>query len=253
MTYDTTNNNGNVLTQKITVPNGFTADQTYTYDNLNRLKSAIETIGGSTSWKQTYTFDRYGNRRFDEANTDTLQGGCATAVCNPTIDPATNKLIGYTFDDSGNTEIDANGKTFTYDGENKQIKVVSGGTTIGEYFYDGDGKRVKKIAGAEETIFVYDAGGQLIAEYATQISQTPQVSYLTNDHLGSPRIITDNDKDVVSRHDYLAYGDEVTETVGIVAGRTNQHGYEKEDEIRKPSERSMTDFLPGSSSIPRMM
>jgi hypothetical protein len=52
----------------------FTAVQDYTYDSLNRLKSAVENItptGGSQSmsWQQTFEFDRYGNRNFDEANT----------------------------------------------------------------------------------------------------------------------------------------------------------------------------------------
>ena len=74
-TYGTTNNNGNVLSQTITVPTvgantGFVATQTYTYDTLNRIKDATENItpnGGSSSqsWKQTFTYDRYGNRNFD--------------------------------------------------------------------------------------------------------------------------------------------------------------------------------------------
>jgi len=42
-------NNGNVTKQTITVPTvgqtpGFTAVQDYTYDSLNRLKSAVENI-----------------------------------------------------------------------------------------------------------------------------------------------------------------------------------------------------------------
>ncbi len=52
-----TDNNGNVLKQTIKVNstpgqnNGFTAIQTYGYDELNRLKTATETIGGNQSWK----------------------------------------------------------------------------------------------------------------------------------------------------------------------------------------------------------
>jgi hypothetical protein len=78
-------------------------------------------IGTSQQWKQTFQYDRYGNRRFDTANnnTTTLQPNCQVAVCNPTIDPTTNKLIGYQFDSSGNTKVDANNQTFIYDSENK--------------------------------------------------------------------------------------------------------------------------------------
>jgi YD repeat-containing protein len=47
--YGTTANNGNVLSQTITVPSvgtnqGFVANQTYSYDSLNRLKDATENI-----------------------------------------------------------------------------------------------------------------------------------------------------------------------------------------------------------------
>ncbi|MCZ2392041.1 MAG: hypothetical protein LC113_13320 [Acidobacteria bacterium] len=41
--------------------------------------------------------------------------------------------------------------------------------------------------------FFYDASGKLAAEYSTivEAAQDAKVSYLTNDHLGSPRINTD--------------------------------------------------------------
>ncbi|MCV4784081.1 hypothetical protein OFM36_32080, partial [Escherichia coli] len=61
--------------------------------------------------------------------------------------------------------------------------------TIGVYEYDGDDRRVKKIVPGtgEVTVFVYDAGGKLVAEYSTQVAsaQDAKVAYLTADHLGS--------------------------------------------------------------------
>jgi hypothetical protein len=142
--YGGSDNNGNVKSQTISVPTigantGFTAIQNYTYDSLNRLKSAVENINGNQtpSWKQTFTFDRYGNRRFDQANTTTLPTNCVTAVCNPTIDPNTNKLIGYQFDSSGNTKTDANNQTFVYDAENKEIQVSNSSGIVEQYFYGG--------------------------------------------------------------------------------------------------------------------
>ncbi len=220
--YGTTNNNGNVLSQTITVPTigqatGFVATQAYSYDSLNRLKQATENItlnGGSQtpSWQQTYTFDRYGNRNFDEANTTTLPKDCTESgnpvVCeairpivNPSVNTANNRLNGYTFDAAGNTTIDAEGRQFTYDAENKQVIVKdSQNQTIGEYSYDGDAKRVKKFVPAtgEITIFVYDIEGKMVAEYSTVIEQSPKISYLTHDHLGSPRILTDQFGAVIS-------------------------------------------------------
>ncbi len=189
-TYNTTgnaDNNGNVQSQTITVPTvgantGFVAVQNYHYDSLNRLKDATENVtpnGGlaSQSWKQAFTFDRYGNRNFDEANTTTLPKNCGTSpnfvVCtadrniyNPGINgDGKNRLNasnGYGFDNAGNTADDAQGRTFVYDAENKQISVSDPNGTIGQYFYDGDGKRVKKHVPStgETTTFVYDTARQ---------------------------------------------------------------------------------------------
>ena len=241
--YGTTTNNGNVLSQTITVPTetrnnqtyaAFTAVQTYTYDSLNRIKDAKEMIGQTQQWKQTFEYDRYGNRRFDANNTTTLAPGCQTAVCNPTIDPATNKLIGYSFDNAGNTKIDAENRQFIYDGENKQVEVKDqNGATVGKYYYNGDGQRVKKTSATESTVFVYNASGQLVAEYATQIAQ-PQdakVSYLTTDHLGSPRITTDANGQVISRRDFQPFGEEIARAeYGVDAVRQKFTSYERDTE-----------------------
>jgi len=45
------------------------------------------------------------------------------------------------------------------------------------------------ITKPNNTDFVHNKTAQLVAEYSTQISQTPQISYMTADHLGSPRTI----------------------------------------------------------------
>jgi len=260
---NTAKNNGNIQSQTITVPtvassNGFTAVQTYNYETLNRIKDATEMVtpaGSSTatqSWKQDYSFDRFGNRNFVEANTTTIPRNCLDnqsppnpAICdedrkimNPSVNASNNRLSssdGYQFDAAGNTIRDPQNRKFTYDAENKQTKVEtvdSNGTvtgTIGQYSYDGDGRRVKKIAYAnnqptETTVFVYDASSKLVAEYSTILNETPQVAYLTNDHLGSPRINTNENGAVISRHDYRPYGEEITE-------RT--HSQYAPDKIRK--------------------
>ncbi len=248
--YGTTNNNGNVMSQTITVPTvgqtaGFVATQNYAYDSLNRLKSAEETIASQTSWKQVFTFDRYGNRNFDEAQTTTLPKGCIEGgnpvVCaadrkvfNPSANTANNRLSSaddYVFDTSGNTTIDPQGRTFIYDAENKQIEVKdSQQNVIGQYRYDGDGKRVKKIVPAtgEVTVFVYSAGGQLVAEYSTEMPQDHKVSYTTADHLGSPRILTDENGSTISRRDFHPFGEEIATTE-----RTAAHGYQPDDVRQK--------------------
>lgn len=243
-------NNGNPLEQKIKVPAvgsnpAFTAVQTYSYDGLNRLNSAEEKVSGTTTWKQTFTIDRFGNRTFDAGNTTTL-GSCSTAICNPSISTNNNRITssGYTYDANGALTQNASGERFGYDAENHQTKFFnsnnSGSTSDAEYIYDGDGKRVMKTVGSDTTIFVYDALGKVIAEYATVLATTQQVSYLTQDGLGSPRVTTNENGEVTSRKDFMAYGDEalsVQRTSGPSGNnydtpqfRTDYTGYEKDDE-----------------------
>lgn len=238
--YGTTADNGNVLSQIITVPNfgagqGFTASQTYTYDSLNRLKDASEIIGTQT-WRQAFLYDRYGNRNFDIAYTTTL-GSCPTAQCNPTINAANNRFNsgqGYSYDLSGNTTVDAEARSFIYDAESKQTSVSGPGGTVGQYWYDGDGKRVKKYVPStgETTIFVYDAAGKQIAEYSTivYVGTDAKVAYTTSDHLGSPRINTDSNGAVIARHDYMPFGEELTTSITSQRASTVNYG---DDSIRK--------------------
>lgn len=67
-----------------------------------------------------------------------------------------------------------------------------------------------------------------MAEYSTQISQTPQVSYLTTDHLGSPRVITDQLGAVKDRKDFSAFGEE-----SYSAQRSSNAEYSAADQLRK--------------------
>jgi YD repeat-containing protein len=62
--YSGDKNNGNLLIQKIYRPSQ-TWEQTYTYDSLNRLHTAVETSGFS----ETYDYDRYGNRWYRRVRT----------------------------------------------------------------------------------------------------------------------------------------------------------------------------------------
>jgi RHS repeat-associated protein len=245
--YGTTENNGNVMSHSITVP-GLTHSflQAYSYDSLNRIANAIETNNSTQTWKQTFTYDRYGNRRFDEANTTMPTSFTNQALTNPTISTSNNRLIstGWEYDPSGNTTGDPNGRQFIYDAENKQVKVLDDEEEkIGEYWYDGDGKRVRKHVPAtgEVTVFVYDAAGKLIAEYSTIVESTndSKVAYLTNDHLGSPRFNTDTNGAITSRHDYHPFGEETatsqrTTGLGYIDDTVRKQftGYERDNETK---------------------
>ncbi|HRH40127.1 MAG TPA: RHS repeat-associated core domain-containing protein [Pyrinomonadaceae bacterium] len=231
--YGSTDNNGAMKSQQITVTGQFTAYQTYDYDSFNRLQSSQEVINNQQTWKQTFQYDRYGNRKFDANQTTTL-GGCPTNVCNPDISTSTNRVTGSSYDQAGNVTQDAENRLFFYDAENRQKEVRNASNqVVGQYIYDGEGHRVQKLATQENTIFVYDAFGKMTSEYTVSASnsQTPQTSYLTEDNLGSPRVITDQSGNVVSRHDYMAFGEEIARAnYGADSNRDKYTGYERDVE-----------------------
>jgi RHS repeat-associated protein len=214
---NTSKNTGNIAKQTTSF-SGLSSNlvQTYKYDALNRLTEAKEPTGPSTNnWVQTFGFDRFGNR------TSFNQTGFAGITQTPSIDANTNRFAasqGYSYDKNGNIVSDPadGGRSFVFNGDNKQTQVYKNGVTppVGTYSYDGAGKRVKKVSNTETTIFVYDAAGKLIAEYSSQISQDPTISYTATDRLGSPRAITDKQGNIVSRRDFMPFGEDLNSGVG---------------------------------------
>jgi RHS repeat-associated protein len=222
--YGTTTNNGNVISQTITTPS-LTLTQCYVYDYLNRLSTADEhsgtTCAGSQQWKQAFAYDRFGNRNFDAVNTTGNVLGP-----NPTISQSTNRIASgqsYGYDTGGNLTSDpttpVNG--IVYDPENRQTQYTKTGQATNYYFYDGDSHRVKKIDGSGTTVFVYNMGGQLIAEYTSGTPSGGGTSYLTSDHLGSTRVVMKSDG-TTTRHDFLPFGEEIQAGIGA---RTAGQGY----------------------------
>jgi len=102
----------------------------------------------------------------------------------------------------------------TYDAENRLLTSTLGGVATA-YTYDGDGRRVMKSSGSAATTYVYDAAGQLAAEYGAVTTPPPCVTcYLTADHLGSTRMVTDSNGTAQSLTDYLPFGEEIQSGVG---------------------------------------
>jgi RHS repeat-associated protein len=77
--------------------------------------------------------------------------------------------------------------------------------------YYGEGRRVTKTNQSGTMVFVYDARGRLAAEYGGTATGAA-TQYMTADHLGSARIITDASKAVVECQDFLPFGDEILAT-----------------------------------------
>lgn len=237
---DSKRNNGNVQSQRIYVAGSLDVTQTYEYDEVNRLKTAEEKAGAASTWKQVYSYDQYGNRNFASGTTyPNYSQSLTDPVGNPVIDTANNRIKtaapgqgNYVYDAAGNLTRTLITPTayhdLTYDAENKLVKADGGAPSGTDYSYDGEGRRVKKVAGSIATVFVYDAAGRLVAEYSNQV-ETKGTRYVTQDQLGSTRVVTDaqgnahsNSGAGGSRHDYFPFGEEVHAGVG---GRDTTQGY----------------------------
>jgi len=211
------NNNGNVQSQAIT-RSGQTWNQSYLYDQVNRLTSASET-GPGTSWSESMGYDLGGNRWENSrsglvaATSETPSGPGWFGSGTSSYSSNNQVTAGWQYDLAGNlTGIPGMSRSFTYDAENRQATSAVNGVTT-DYIYDGEGRRVEKVVspgtGAAQliTYYMYDATGALAAEFAP--GGTAPLQYLTADALGTTRLVTDATGAVAECHDYLPFGEEI--------------------------------------------
>ncbi len=219
--WGTTNNNGNLLS----VSEGFGNSvpwnslswltQNYSYDSVNRLSAVAD-----SGYTRSFGYDAYGNSWV------TRNSGVGLAGNTPTsnVFNGANQRADMSYDTAGN-QLSVNGETMAYDAENRQVAAadppsLGGGTE--NYLYDGAGQRVEKSGAGGTAVFVYDALGRMVGEYGAAGASSPCATcYLTWDHLGTTRLVTDQNANVIARHDYLPFGEEIP---AGTAGRTDQWG-----------------------------
>jgi RHS repeat-associated protein len=204
-----TANDGNVTRVSTTVPTAqgeVTFSQIYDYDALDRLKSFVETSAGPSP-SQTYGYDSLGNRWVSQSSL--IATNAKTPVAASDIDPGTNRVRApkAAYDSFGNNVSGPNGQPLVYDVEGRVAGTPDGSI---RYEYDGEGHRVRQVVNGVETVFVYDGLGRLAAEYGPPPAGTPGLNYVTSDLLGSVRLVTSESAQLVSRHDYAPFGEELT-------------------------------------------
>jgi RHS repeat-associated protein len=203
-----TNNNGNLSSQVISRP-GNVWQQSFYYDNVNRLSTAIEP--GLHGWTRTYGYDQYGNR-WVQISTGLAHSDPKEPVAQSNFSASTNRLTttGMQYDSAGN-QTKYGVFTLGYDAESRNTSATSTGSGSGSFVYDGEGRRVKKVwtpsvGPVVTTYFVYNALGQLAAEYSSEAPTSLGTSYPFTDMLGSVRAITSDSQAVVECYDYLPFG-----------------------------------------------
>jgi RHS repeat-associated protein len=223
-------------------------DQQFVYDALGRLNE-MATSGTPT---EQYEYDRYGNQ---------TKRTTATGPQQIPTDTATNRLpTGYTYDRAGNVT-SGDGYTLTYDALGQvATKTYTASTTYNEtYIYTAGEERigVQTSNSAETSSWWYwsvrDEGGKVLRQYrSSALDPTQEALWIEDyvyrdgllvgaerpptmggrrhfhlDHLGSPRLITSNDGQIVSMHDYLPFGGETTSVWQEEYG-----GFDREDPMK---------------------
>jgi RHS repeat-associated protein len=223
-------------------------DQQFVYDALGRL-GEMATAGTAT---ETYEYDRYGNQ------TKRTTGGVEHPIAT---DTATNRLsTGYSYDPGGNLT-SGNSYTLTYDALGQAAtKTYTATTTFNEtYVYTAAEERIGvQTSNTGETSSwwywsVRDEGGKVLRQYRSSALDPTQTAlwiedyvyrdgllvgaerpptlggrrHFHLDHLGSPRLITSNDGQIVSSHDYLPFGGETTSIYQETGA-----GFDREDPMK---------------------
>jgi RHS repeat-associated protein len=222
--------------------------QQFVYDALGRL-TEMATSGTIT---EQYGYDRYGNQ------TSRMSGGVTQPI---DTDATTNRLsTGYTYDSAGNVKT-GDGYTLSYDALGQvATKTYSATTTYNEtYIYTAGEERIgvqtSNSADTSSWWFwsVRDEGGKVLRQYrSSALDPTQEALWIEDyvyrdglllgaerpatlggrrhfhlDHLGSPRLITSNDGQIVSIHDYLPFGGETTSV-----WQEENGGFDREDPMK---------------------
>ncbi len=186
----------------------------YEYDDLNRLARAQGT--GSSSYEQTYAYDRIGNI--------THKSDVGAYTYNYKDKPhavrqAANIFLGY--DANGNVTqrivSEGTGLGVAWNQDNKPTLISKNGASYIRYTYDGSGQRVRKenLATGSRTLYFGDyeersstgvihlsANGRRVASIRTD----GRIQYYHGNHLGSASLITDQQGNVKETIEYMPFG-----------------------------------------------
>jgi RHS repeat-associated protein len=153
-----------------------TRSQTLTYDQLNRITSALTTSTHASSpahcWGEAYQYDNipnggaWGNLTQIAATTNPNYNNCAQESGFSVTADGSNHITGFGYDASGNATSEGS-LAYVWNGES-QLKSAG----IVNYLYDGDGRRVSKVGSklywygfSGEVLDETDSSGNTAAEY----------------------------------------------------------------------------------------
>jgi RHS repeat-associated protein len=213
--------------------------QRFSYDTLGRLTQSSEyrNYSGTLSltYKSQFDYDRWGNRYRKVANNPNSLP--FIAIEDVDVDKVTNRFsssTNTTYDEVGNVITDNKFRnlSYRYDANGRMVwsQNSNGQGSESKTVYNAVGNRVASLVNGQWRYFVYDIGGNLLAEYGQATITTEKVRYYMQDHQASTRVVMNNSASVISRTDYQAFGEEIGADIGR---RTTTQGYGQIDNNRQ--------------------
>lgn len=227
---------------------GTTPVDNFFYDKIGRLQEA-QISNGNQQWKQQYTFDGFSNI----TSIVTTEPGGTVATRTIPVSTSSNKLSDptnggrFSYDTAGN--LTKNGALFfTYDGLN-MLKSLQGASNNIVYAYTPSDERIWTYNGTDGSASwkIRDLSGNVLREYSQIASSWSwnkdyihigrQVAvaaysggnlYFYPDHLGTPRLIADQNKNIVESNKYLPFGEEATTSTDETGEAIRFTGHERD-------------------------
>jgi RHS repeat-associated protein len=194
------------------------------YDNLNRLTQALHPTTNGLPGSEDYGYDKVGNREHPTLPDEYQYDNNNRITASPGLT--------YTFDDDGNTTSRSDGAVLTYTHENRLASFTKGATTA-SYVYDPMGRRIKKTANGVTTWYLWE-GNDLLGEYDGSGNRSKRYAYLPdgfapsqmedaggtvnvhNDHLDTPKLMTDATQAIVWQGRQEAFGNTLVDATSTV-------------------------------------
>jgi len=214
-------------------------DQYFVYDSLSRITTGH--VGPqNAAVTQSYTYDPYGNMR-------TMTG----YGVDQTIDVAegTNHVVGTDYDEDGNV-VKASVYQYEYDAVG-MITRITAGTAPSQvqvsYVYTADDERLATIAANETHVTIRGLGGAVLTDLnvnrgvwsltrdyvyrqSAMLATTSPVNalYYSADHLGSPRLVSDDYGVKAAFQTFLPYGQELAPISATDGANKKFTGHERD-------------------------
>ncbi len=215
---------GNIYQQDWT-RDGVSVTSNYQYDLLQRLKQDDYALNGSG---QEWTYDPVGNRLTQKALDNSSNDSYSYEANSNRLSSRNSQAI--QLDAVGNMLNDG-ARTYRYNAQNRLDQLIStNNNQQADYRYNFKGERVyKQLSGnINQTIrYLYGKDGELLGEYNTTGQRIKEYVYLSNngtnelvafidkdgklfyvhsDHLSTPRMVSDQQQNIVWRWVSAAFG-----------------------------------------------